>query len=507
MLDPMRGIGDELMKLIGSNQYFIIHAARQSGKTTLLQELVRQINARGEHYALYCSLETASIFPDPERGIPAIVKRIKSAFKDYGLPDGFAANADYDDVANVLRSSFTAYCKILNKPLVVFFDEADSLSDETLISFLRQLRDGYVNMGSIPFVRSIALVGMRNLRDYKAQIRPDSETLESASPFNIVKRSVNLRNFTRAEVAELYTQHTLETGQVFKSEAVDYVFEKTQGQPWLVNAIACECVEEITKEDYSIPITQNLADQAIQNLITAWGTHFDSMMSKLKEPRVRNVIEQLLLGNGAAIDVRSYDYLYTKDVGLIREVGSKIEPANPIYAEMIVRTLNYSVQQSIKRGYENYEVPRYMKDGKIDIDFLIADFQQYWRENSEMWKSSYRTDYYEYEEAAPHLVIQAFLQRVVNGGGQIIREMAMGRKRADLCVVYDGQKYPIELKILQNQKSLTKSLKQVSEYMDKVGSDAGWLVIFDKDDKKSWDEKIYMKKESFEGKTITVAGC
>ncbi|MDR3013157.1 MAG: hypothetical protein LBU70_08110, partial [Chitinispirillales bacterium] len=110
-------------------------------------------------------------------------------------------------------------------------------------------------------------------------------------------------------------------------------------------------------------------------------------------------------------------------------------------------------------------------------------------------------------EAAAHLVIQAFFQRVINGGGYIVREMALGRKRADLCVVYEGHKYPVELKILQSIKNQTNKFEQILAYMDKVGSDVGWLVIFDRDTEKCWDEKVYMKEENFDGKRVVVAGC
>jgi hypothetical protein len=249
-----------------------------------------------------------------------------------------------------------------------------------------------------------------------------------------------------------------------------------------------------------------MAEQAIQDLILARGTHFDSLMKRLKEPRVRRVIEPLILGEEAPSRLTE-DYLYTRDLGLIREIGCDIKPANPIYAEMIVRALNSEIHDSIKRKLKNYEIPRYMKDGRIDVDFLIKDFQAYWRENSEIWIDRYETKLYEYTEAAPHLVMQAFLQRVVNGDGQIIREMAIGTKRADLCLVYDGRKYPIELKIMRNAKSLSDGMTQTAEYADKVGSNAGWLIIFDRDTNKSWDEKIYMKKENVNGKEITVAGC
>jgi hypothetical protein len=194
-------------------------------------------------------------------------------------------------------------------------------------------------------------------------------------------------------------------------------------------------------------------------------------------------------------------------MGLIRENNNKTEPANPIYAELIIRTLNWGIQDSIRETHKDYEAPRYLKDGKLDMDFLMKDFQTYWRENSEIWKKRYQEDLYEYDEAAPHLVIQAFLQRVINAGGHIIREMALGTKRVDLCVVYGDYKYPIELKILQNIRDHSKSLEQILEYMDKVGSNNGWLVIFDRDTEKSWDDKVYMREENVDGKRIVVVGC
>jgi hypothetical protein len=506
MLDPLRGISDELMGLIDTEQYFVIHAARQSGKTTLLWELVDRINAKGDYYALYCTLEAIEELTEPAIGIPGIVNRIAGRIESQGLPDGFAKNANYSDFSGVLNRTLANYCRTLDKPLVIFFDEADCLSNGTLITFLRQLREGYVCRGREPFVHSIALVGMRNIRDYKAHIRPDTETLGSSSPFNIMKESFNLRNFTEAEVAELYEQHTAETGQMFEPPAVDHVFEQTQGQPWLVNAIACECVEKITKKDYSMPITRDLTEQAIQNLILKRGTHFDSLLERLKEPRVRRVISPLILGDDVA-SRESDDYLFTRDLGLIREIDNKTVPANPIYAELMVRALNWEVQLSIANTHKEYVILRYLKDCKIDMDYLIRDFQVYWRENSEIWKGRYKKDFYEYDEAATHLVLQAFLQRVVNGGGQVLREFALGTRQADLCVVYNGQKYPIELKILKNEKSRADSLKQISDYAESVGSDVGWLVVFDRNPKKSWGKKIYMKKETVNGKKITVAGC
>ena len=106
---------------------------------------------------------------------------------------------------------------------------------------------------------------MRDVRDYK-YASGGSDRLNTSSPFNIKVRSFTLSNFTLEDVRNLYQQHTDATGQVFTSEAVDLAFHLTQGQPWLVNAIAKEIVGYIAK-DPSIPITAELVNQAKEILI------------------------------------------------------------------------------------------------------------------------------------------------------------------------------------------------------------------------------------------------
>ncbi|MDR2472204.1 MAG: AAA family ATPase, partial [Tannerella sp.] len=177
-------------QLIDRQQYFVIHAARQSGKTTFLKDLTTRLNSAGKYYALYCSLESLQEINDPRAGIPQIVDRIKMSLQTYKMPycDDFAKDAKPEYFASVLQSELSKYCAMLDLPLVVLFDEADCLSNGTLITFLRQLRNGYIDRNEAPFAQSIALVGMRNIRDYKALIRSERETLGSASPFNIVAK-------------------------------------------------------------------------------------------------------------------------------------------------------------------------------------------------------------------------------------------------------------------------------------------------------------------------------
>jgi len=489
------------MELIRSESYFIIHAARQSGKTTLLQSLVESINAEGTSYALYCSLEACQGVTDPEKGIPAVIRSFELALHKEGI--SFNLKPDLTAYNTVLTETLMDFCRQLNKPLVLLFDEADCLSEGTLILFLRQLRDGFNTRQRAPFPSSVALVGMRNIRDYKAKLRPDSDTLGSASPFNISARSLTLKNFSREEIATLYAQHTEAKGQVFLSEIVDKVFEQTQGQPWLVNAIAKEIIEDILGNDPLKSITADKVDQAIQNIVLRRDTHIDSLLERLKEPRVRKVIEPIITGSDQMIDFLSDDFSYVRDLGLIRCENNRLEASNPIYREVIIRWLNFSEQQTLQFKYPDKNLPRYLNpDRSINMRFLLEDFQQFWRENSEAW-----VERFDYKEAAPHLILMAFLQRVVNGGGHITREYAAATGRIDLLLEHNDHKYPMELKLWESPRALKEGLEQMNRYLDKLGETEGWLILFDRRPNKTWEEKISWKTESLNSKTIHVVGC
>src|SRR5262249_59586300 len=139
---------------------------------------------------------------------------------------------------------------------------------------------------------AVALCGLRDVRDYKAASGGDPNRLGTASPFNIKLESLRLGDFTPDEVRELYAQHSTETGQEFTPDAVDRAIELTAGQPWLVNALAQEVIEEIAVPTPE-PITVEHMEQAKERLVLARATHLDSLAAKLAQPPVRQVIEPL----------------------------------------------------------------------------------------------------------------------------------------------------------------------------------------------------------------------
>jgi len=307
-------------------------------------------------------------------------------------------------------------------------------------------------------------------------------------------------------VERLLLQHTAETGQAFEPDALATVWHLTQGQPWLVNALAYETTFTMRAgRDRSRPITAEMIQQAKENLILRGETHLDQLTDKLREPRVRRVIEALLIGRDALVELPDDDLQYVADLGLIRRKPN-VTISNPIYREIIPRALTSVTQDVIVQDTAWYVRP----DGRLDLSKLLAAFQQFFREHSESW-----VERFDYKEAGPQLLLQAFLQRIVNGGGRVEREYGLGRKRTDLLVLWplgddmrQAQRGVIELKVLYKSlaATLAEGVAQTWAYADRCGAQEAHLVIFDRTPGKPWEEKIFRREEVFQDRLIAVWG-
>lgn len=145
--------------------------------------------------------------------------------------------------------------------------------------------------------------------------------------------------------------------------------------------------------------------------------------------------------------------------------------------------------------------------GRLNLPELLAAYQQFFRENSEIWLERFA-----YREAGPPLLMQAFLQRIINGGGRVDREYELGRRRTDLCVVwnYPGgvQRGVIELKLLHQSLERTRAegLEQTWRYADTNAAEEAHFLIFDRTPDIPWGEEIWQRTEQLSRMTITVWG-
>ncbi|WP_129678459.1 AAA family ATPase, partial [Candidatus Chloroploca sp. Khr17] len=320
-------------RLVADFNYFVIHAPRQTGKTTSMIALAQELTASGSYVAALVSVEVGAAFNhDPGAAEFAILNNWRLALNAQMPLDLQPPAWPQAEPGTRIGAALQAWAQAAPRSLVIFIDEIDALQNETLISVLRQLRAGYT-WRPTGFPASLALIGMRDVRDYKVA-SGGSERLNTASPFNVKTDSLTLSSFTRDEVAQLYQQHTDDTGQVFTPAAIDHAFALTQGQPWLVNALARQVVERVTP-DPARAITPLHLDAAKEILIQRQDTHLDSLAERLREPRVRRVIEPLLAG-GSLSDVPQDDIRFVVDLGLCRFDGpGGLVIANPIYKEVL----------------------------------------------------------------------------------------------------------------------------------------------------------------------------
>jgi hypothetical protein len=385
------------------------------------------------------------------------------------------------------------------KPLVVLFDETDVLVEGTLISFLRQLRGGFAGRGVGKFPVSIALVGMRDLKDYITAAK-GGVPVNPGSPFNIKEDSAFLGNFSKDDIGRLFAQRTAETGQRITAEALEYVYEQTQGQPWIVNSLFKRATMRILDEESTETVTIGHIREAREQMILARETHLDALAYRLEDPQIRSVIESLVTGEPDTRLAEGEAFRLCLDLGLVVLERGTPQVANLIYREVLARQMTYSTQLAIPEPDWKWAKP----DGALDMDARLREFQAFWRNNTDTGEEMSG-----YTEAFPHLLLMAFLQRVANGEGRIEREYAAGRGRMDLAIEYKGAWNIIEIKLVRKNRTFEnvreEGGRQILQYRERIDPAAPcYLVIFDRrPDKPDWAQRLIWEQD----RNVTVVGC
>ena len=500
-----------ILSLIGDKRYFVLHAPRQTGKTSALLALVDGLNGSGAYRCVYVNVEMGQ---SAREDVAAAMRAILNAIADEAdatlgdtLPGeiwpGVLERAGPHDC---LRSVLSRWAAADSKPLVLLIDEIDALIGDTLIAVLRQLRAGYTARPR-RFPQSVILCGVRDVRDYRIRSTAEQAVITGGSAFNVKAASLRVGDFSEAEVRVLLGQHTAETGQRFAEAALLTVWELTAGQPWLVNALAQEaCFEQPAGSDRSRQITAEAIQAAREQIILRRETHLDQLTDKLQEERVRRVIGPVLSGDQGNPEMRPDDLQYARDLGLVAG-DAPVRIANAIYREVIPRDLAWTTQESL-----THDPARYVgAAGDLRLTDLLAAFQAFFREHSEHW-----LERFQYREAGPQLLLQAFLQRVVNSGGRVEREYGLGRMRTDLLIVWPAgepaeraRRMVIECKVVRRgrEETIRTGLEQTRAYMDRCAAAEGHLVLFDRNAGKSWSDKVFRRTETaVSGPPVTVWG-
>ncbi|QEP42399.1 ATP-binding protein [Ectothiorhodospiraceae bacterium BW-2] len=498
-LDPMQRIDwGELQTLIDHKRYFLLHAPRQTGKTTTLLAMVEALNAEGKYTSLYVNIEAVQTARNEvDVGMATLCELMIQQASDTLHHDWLAAWHKAENRTHSphgqLQALLNHWSRHSDKPIVLLLDEVDALIGDTLVSLLRQLRTGYTQRPHA-FPHSVLLCGVRDLKDYRIH-QSSGDIITGGSVFNIKAESLTMGNFNEVECRQLYQQHTEATGQPFEEGIFAELWLDTAGQPWLVNALGHELTwKESALRDRSQTITLQHYQAARERLIQSRATHLDQLSDKLCEPRVHGVIAPIVAGEGDSIQQAADDLQYCEDLGLIRR-HPMVHISNRIYQEVIPRELSIVMQQNITHQQQQWYLTA---ERRLDMVKLLKAFQHFFRENAESW-----IERFDYKEAGPQLLMQAFLQRIINGGGRIQREYALGRKRTDLTIEWSldeaqgffgpVQRIVVELKLQRGdlEELIAKGITQTLDYADGCGAEESHLLIFNRDPKVSWEEKLW----------------
>ena len=467
---------------VKQGRYIVIFAPRQTGKTTFFRWALDALAAEGITYfpiqlnfEAYKNLNASVFYGELYQDIREQIGKI---FQKWGhVPSEalhqYLQGAQVTDHLSMLR--FFTELENLLKPqrLVMIIDEFDGIPQTVVSDFLHSLRRIYLSDVDSRCPFSLGIVGVKSI----TQLNYD----RSISPFNI-QDEFALPNFTLEQVGELLAEYTDAVGQSFTTEVIEALHKQTAGQPFLVNRFA-----QILTEELNIPKTECIDmthfSEAHTRMLRERNVNIQHLITNIrKNPR----FETLLMGivsRDRGVDF-NLDNEFISDLAtygiLAEDADGMCEVVNPIYQYRIMKAF-----QPLINGLECEYFPEdaetdfldYLtSDGQIRLEPLLNNFQNF------IARVGYRI--LQVPETPKEFVGQyllfAYLEQFVRlVRGRMYLEVQTGRGRMDLLILQNSQKYIVETKIWEGERSYTAGKKQLAAYMQLERAAEGYYVVFD----------------------------
>ncbi len=494
MLDPMTRLNG-VRKLIDNHQYFSIYGAHQTGKTSCSYALMDMLNQQGVYTALTVNIQVAATGRDSHEATRMIAAAIyRQACLHLSEAECPMEVTEQDAQFDNLQDYLSDWARHNRKPIVLLMDEVDALKEAYFVALMRQIRAGFEGRPR-GFPQSIGLIGLRDIQDYAVQSPRNNPNLPGAeTPFNVKSTSLSIGNFTPEQMDDLLFQHTQATGQVFPDDVREHLFDLTQGQPWLVNALADLMISDRLHNDYDADIQCAHLVAAQQLLLERGETHIDIVLKKLREAPIKLVVEAII--NGEAADFTKFkDALsYARSMGIVTH-SPPVRFANSIYRELALKTMCSVFIESLPTDLVDIE--RYWHKDSVDIDALLAEFQLFYQRFAQAWIARY-----EFKEAGRQLLFIAFLTRLTQGQAAFEWDMALGHGRCCVSLDYQGQRTAFVMKLRHDHYSREEGLEQTVRYLKQVNLSEGYLLLFDI----VWQQPIYREAVEHQHKHIILLG-
>ena len=480
--------------------YFTVWAPRQTGKSTLMKDILLRLKKDSRFDTLVINLENFKYETNSIRMMNQIAIKIGE-----GLGKPVFEITSTDQFQEIFRKN------ILDKPLILILDEFDALDESIINALVSSLRSIYnirqyeseksANQKTY-LLHSIALIGVRRVLGIEN---------EKGSPFN-VQRSLHISNLTFEEVKEMFAWYERESGQKIDEIVPRILYEETLGQPGLTCWFG-ELLTETYNTDPSKPIT-------IEHFKEAYGAanyvlpnnNILNIISKVNKPPFNEMVMNLFETGEKmtfSFDDPEINNLYMNGV---------IVPDKAGYDEYYVKFSCPFVQNRIfsyfSRRFFNHlgqllSPLDSMKDAITEdvlfIPNIIKRYREYLRKNRDMFFKEVprrKTDLKIYE-AVYHLNLYRYLFDLLKKRGvDVIPQFPTGNGKIDLILKYREKKYAIELKSFKDMYTFEKGIEQAAEYGKQLGlNEISYLVFVELSDE---DIRQFEKHIERDGITVVI---
>jgi len=457
--------------------YFTIWSPRQNGKTWLMWQVKKEIEAKypGQFTTGVMSVQGVILKDkEPEEAfLPHVPLLMKETF---GLK--IETPSDWEGFKHI----FSKEDGIFDQPVILFIDEFDSLPPDIIDRLVTLFRDMYLKRESY-ILHGLALIGVRAVLGVES---------ERGSPFNI-QRSLHVPNFTSEEVHDLFNQYQKESGQKIMPKVAEHVYESTRGQPGLV----CWFGELLT-EKYNPG-----ADQTIQPdhwrevhrcaLHKEWNNTVLNLVKKAKARYFHYVMELFTQADMKfTIDADWCNYLYLNGI-----IDSETKTAQSGEKTEVCRFASPFIQLRLYNAFTYHltgdrtpmlsldpldELEDVFESVQLNVTALLRRYKDYLArlkaKGMNPWKDQPRRKDLHYTEAVGHFHLYHWLQNAIGRICVISPEFPTGNGKVDLHLKCGKQTGLIEVKSFTGALQLKEARKQAAEYARKCGLKCVSVALF-----------------------------
>ena len=487
--------------------YITVWAPRQTGKTWIMQQVVKKIREQGDFEIGIITMQSAKNETSDEGVLDVFVRNLSEWFE-----------TDFEPVTawKRLRRLFTR--EYFKRPLILIVDEFDAIPEDHINKFANEFRDMYIgrqNEAEKPsaekncLLHGLALIGVRSVLGI--------ENI-SGSPFN-VQRGLHIPNLTDDEAADMFAWYEKESGQKIEQDVVKRLFYETRGQPGLI----CWFGELLTEgfDDYhpdkspdkNKPVTMDDFNEVYRMAVQALpNTNILNIISKAKQEPCRDVVLKLFKTDQKMIfryDKKQLNFLYMNGVTDIEKTPENlfVRFASPFVQKRLFNYFSEELFEDTGKLHEPFEdLSDTITENGLIIKNLMRRFEVYLQKNREwLLKDAPRRKDLRLFEAVYHFALYRYIFDFLGTKyAAVWPEFPTGNGKVDILIVYDGKKYALEVKSYTNQREYNEALKQASRYGKQLDLSEITLIFFveyaddanrEKYERDYTDEKIGVRVE------------